>query len=1697
MGTRQAYGRSGTTTRVAKADRRHRVSPIAALLVIMTAVLAVGTGVTPFESISPASANVTPVWQNSAVTAVAVGGQHTCAIEDGVLFCWGAGTQGQLGVLPPPRPPVLPPPTDQSKPTRVNPVFNGFQNTGNVTAVAAGGANTCAIELGVLYCWGANGSGQVGNGRNTQQNTPVKVSAANGFTNTNVTAVSAGGVITCAVEGGAVYCWGANGLGGLGDSTTTHRNLPVKVVANDGFQNTNVTAVAGALTTCAIEGGKVYCWGAGSSGQMGNGSLASSNPRPRRVSNGTSGFDNSNGQVRSVSSTAVVVCAVQGPNASSGSMYCWGNGGYGNLGVGSQIVQQATPLKVGVVANGMTNASVSSASAANASCAVDAGIVYCFGINWYGQVGDGTTTQRLSPTKVSSGGGMLNAGAVTMVSAREDHACAIENSRVFCWGNAANGRLGNGETTGTFSSPVAAASLPGAPTITAATVGITTGQVTVSAGPGGVPTSYTVTASATSPNVHTVSCTITAPATTCSFSSANDPANALQASTTYTFTAVARSDQGTSPASNTVTRTTGQVATPTAPIVVPGNQTLQVTVDPTTSGGTPTGYIVYASPGGGTCTILSPATSCNITDDPAGTLIDGTQYTVTTSAFNDGGSSPSSPGTTVTVGAAATPDPPTIVVGNATASATINPTTSGGTPLYYTVTASANGYPTRTCTVTPPATSCELTGLTNGVVYSFTNTATNLVTSPPSAPVTALVDIIPIPATPTVVIDGTGGATISATRLVPGGTPQSYIVTVSANSGGTVSAQTCTLASGVTSCSPFFPGLTLSETYTVTVQAINAIGSATSSAQFLVAAPGPPDITVLSISANPNSVTVSVSPTTSGGPPSSYIVYAGGTSCSITAPATTCSLSGLPAGANTVTASATNPLGTGTNTSGTTVFLEPPGAPDGAPTLSAAPSIAIGNGSASITVASATTGGIPAYYVVTASSTTAPPVVRTCTFSPPATGCTVSGLTNGVTYTFTSSAVNDFGTSPASPPSDPIFVDILPIPNQPTVEVGTGGVTVSATASSAGGTAHEFTMYVEPGTELTCSTNPPTTSSCFIPLSEVGLYTVTVTASNQIGTSGASPTREFRYEGPGAPSLGGLTIGPGQVTVSVLPATDPTTGPASFFTVHVSSTTSATTCTITPPETSCSISGLDPGTYTVTASATNGIGTTPANGTRTANLMPPSPPTAPLVLLDSSTSATVYVGPGNDDEDPPDSYTVTATSSDGGATRTCTVTPPEVSCEMTDLTDGKTYSFTVTATNIIGTSDPGPPTTAILAAPVEPLAPLVTPGDGQVTVTVVPGTGGGPVSVYAVIVEPGGLTCDDATAITPPDVACVVSGLTNGVEYTFTVIAANGIGSSTVSAATTATPRRPPAPVIIVPRPPDRVGGSDRFGTAVALSRQFGVVPAPAAYIASGTVFADALVAGSYAANDGGSVLLVERDRVSSDVLDELRRLKPSEIVIVGGFEAVSESVERSILALGIPVRRVAGADRFMTATALSQAEFPSGAATVYIASGLGFADALPAGVIAALNNGPVLLVRPESIPSETAAELIRLRPSRIVVVGGVNAVGSTVESSLGSYASRVERIGGSDRYATAVALSQSRFSPGVPIVFLASGEVFADALSAVAPAGRLGGPILLTRSTCIPGSVRLELDRLRPTRIVVLGGLAALGGAIDRLAIC
>ena len=209
-------------------------------------------------------------------------------------------------------------------------------------------------------------------------------------------------------------------------------------------------------------------------------------------------------------------------------------------------------------------------------------------------------------------------------------------------------------------------------------------------------------------------------------------------------------------------------------------------------------------------------------------------------------------------------------------------------------------------------------------------------------------------------------------------------------------------------------------------------------------------------------------------------------------------------------------------------------------------------------------------------------------------------------------------------------------------------------------------------------------------------------------------------------------------------------------------------------------------------------------------------------------------------------------------------------------------------------------------------------------------------------------------------------------------------------------------------------------------------------------------------------------------------------------------------------ITRLAGADRYVTAAAISAASYPAGVPVAYVATGADYPDALAAGPMATRAGGPVLLVTANSVPAATVQELQRLRPARIVVLGGSGVVSDGVVAALGSYAGAggVDRLAGADRYATAAAVSAATFAADAPVAYVSTGTAFPDALTGGVAAGRGGGPLLLVQPNRLPAVTAAELSRLRPVRIVVLGGIGAVsdgvlaalqpyasGGTVTRLA--
>lgn len=279
-----------------------------------------------------------------------------------------------------------------------------------------------------------------------------------------------------------------------------------------------------------------------------------------------------------------------------------------------------------------------------------------------------------------------------------------------------------------------------------------------------------------------------------------------------------------------------------------------------------------------------------------------------------------------------------------------------------------------------------------------------------------------------------------------------------------------------------------------------------------------------------------------------------------------------------------------------------------------------------------------------------------------------------------------------------------------------------------------------------------------------------------------------------------------------------------------------------------------------------------------------------------------------------------------------------------------------------------------------------------------------------------------------------------------------------------------------------RLAGENRYETAVAISqKRYATTKAVTVYLARGDRMDDALAGGALT---DGPVLLVPSDGdVPDSVRAEIRRLAPAQVIALGGHRAVSDAV-LAVAAQGRATGRLAGASSYETAAAIAARAFRGGASEVFLARGGDSPDAVAGGI---LTTGPVLPVpRTGEVPEAIRAAIVALRPSRVIALGGEQAVpGTTLRGAAAGRAA--ERRAGTDRYRTSAAIARHAFPRGARVAYLAGGTAFVDAVSG---GSLVDGPILLTPP---PGNPELAtelgktLAHLGVTTIVGLGGVDAL----------
>lgn len=370
--------------------------------ITISSVLSAGLSVT--GEAKAAAAETDAAETEAPVANVYLGLNHSAALtENGVLYCWGSNTSGEIGNGR----------TEHS-------VELPYKTLDHVSSASLGWAHSAAItEDGSLYCWGSNWYQQAGNGSEAEAQTePVKVLE-------QVSSVSLGDNHSAAVtEDGSLYCWGYNEYGQVGNGTTVNQSTPVKVL-----ENVSSVLLGYESSMALTENGDLYCWGHNHVGQVGNGSEAEIQTEPVKV-------------MENVSSAAASLDSYhRAALTENGDLYCWGYNNYGQVGNGEINQQQSTPVKV------MENVLSVSLGSRHTAAITEDGSLYCWGDNQHRQIGSGSEENtQADPVKV-----MENAASVSL----EDSSSAAVNQSgdLYCWGYNYYGQVGN-DTTQTQPIPV-------------------------------------------------------------------------------------------------------------------------------------------------------------------------------------------------------------------------------------------------------------------------------------------------------------------------------------------------------------------------------------------------------------------------------------------------------------------------------------------------------------------------------------------------------------------------------------------------------------------------------------------------------------------------------------------------------------------------------------------------------------------------------------------------------------------------------------------------------------------------------------------------------------------------------------------------------------------------------------------------------------------------------------------------------------------------------------------------------------------------------------------------------------------------------------------------------------------------------------------------------------------------------------------
>lgn len=283
------------------------------------------------------------------------------------------------------------------------------------------------------------------------------------------------------------------------------------------------------------------------------------------------------------------------------------------------------------------------------------------------------------------------------------------------------------------------------------------------------------------------------------------------------------------------------------------------------------------------------------------------------------------------------------------------------------------------------------------------------------------------------------------------------------------------------------------------------------------------------------------------------------------------------------------------------------------------------------------------------------------------------------------------------------------------------------------------------------------------------------------------------------------------------------------------------------------------------------------------------------------------------------------------------------------------------------------------------------------------------------------------------------------------------------------------------PTPDPRIPGDDRVDTAINISKSE-YPSADTVIVVRKDLFPDSMTATVLSKQLNAPILLTGSDKLDERVKAEIKRLGAKDVIIVGGVNSVSAGVQNELKAFDKDtVERIAGIDRYGTSVAVANRVVGISGLThkAVIASGEVFPDALAVSPFAAKNAYPILLVKKNLVPTEVNNTFAKLSIKETYLVGGEDTISKSTEGKLPKV---LERMAGKNRYETSVQIAKAKF-PQSERAYMASGEVFADAL-VIGPVGaKYNAPILLTPSKNVSKPVADYIKSSKISKLIAVGG--------------